>query len=610
MAKIALIEANLHRIQNLLRMKNILLLGLILLYGSAFSQEIPLPRGLSDQEKSMVAWEQFVTPINAFAYIPTPPPYPVRHMAEWEELQALAITWRSFPGILTEIAYHAAQEVKVTIFCNTETVKANAENSLLNAGANMDNIEFVIAPNNSIWIRDYGPNCIYKNDVEELNFVDWVYNRNRPDDDDLPLSVASYFGLPLYSTSEPPYRLVNTGGNFTSDGRGNAFASKLIFEDNGPNSDFTDAPLSEAEIDGILDDFMGIQRYTKLETLLFDKIHHIDMHMRLLDEETLMVGQYPTGIADGPQIEANLQYVLDNFMSCYGTPYKVVRIVQPPASNGLYPNFGGDYRTYTNSVFVNKTILVPVYEEKYDTTALRIYKEQFPGYKVVGIDCNDIIPYSGALHCITKEIGATDPLWITHQRHPDVEENDLFTASGYTITAGLKHKSGIAGATVYYTVDTTADYQPLQMQPNGNPVEWTVNIPHQPDNSIVYYYISGTSNSQKSGIRPLAAPDGHYKFRVSQIVSSIAVVQAPMFKPIYPNPAKATTVVPVQANTPTYAEISLHDIHGQAIESIFTGQLSIGDSRFYFDASVLPAGVYFVTMRTASNLSSQKLVVR
>lgn len=50
-----------------------------------------------------------------------------------------------------------------------------------------------------------------------------------------------------------------------------------------------------------------------METLPYDGIHHIDMHMKLLDEETLLVSKYPTGVADGPQIEANIQYVLNNF---------------------------------------------------------------------------------------------------------------------------------------------------------------------------------------------------------------------------------------------------------------------------------------------------------
>ena len=79
--------------------------------------------------------------------------------------------------------------------------------------------------------------------------------------------------------------------------------------------------------------------------------------MKLLDEETILMAEYPTGVADGPQ-EA-LQYVLSNYNSAFGTAYKVVRIPSPPSVSGNYPNTNGYYRTYTNSVFVNNTVLVP-----------------------------------------------------------------------------------------------------------------------------------------------------------------------------------------------------------------------------------------------------------
>jgi agmatine/peptidylarginine deiminase len=108
--------------------------------------------------------------------------------------------------------------------------------------------------------------------------------------------------------------------------------------------------------------FMGINRYIRFPVLPFDGIHHIDMHMKLLDEETLLVGEYPPGTADGPQIEANLQYILSNYNSVYGTPYKAVRIPMPKDKNNKWPNqSGGWYCTYTNGVFVNKTYIFPTY---------------------------------------------------------------------------------------------------------------------------------------------------------------------------------------------------------------------------------------------------------
>ena len=75
-----------------------------------------------------------------------------------------------------------------------------------------------------------------------------------------------------------------------------------------------------------------------MEELPFDAIHHIDMHMKLLNEETLLVAEYP-GISDGPQIEENLQYILDNFTTKYGTPFKVIRIPSPPSTSSAYRRF-------------------------------------------------------------------------------------------------------------------------------------------------------------------------------------------------------------------------------------------------------------------------------
>ena len=165
-----------------------------------------------------------------------------------------------------------------------------------------------------------------------------------------------------------------------------------------------------------------------MPVLPFDGIHHIDMHMKLLDESTLMVSEYPQGVADGPQIEANLQYVLSNVTTKWGTPFDVIRIPSPPEFGGGYPNQNGDYLTYSNAVFVNNTILLPTYYEQYDTTAIRVWEEAMPGYNVVGIDCDspneDIISLSGAIHCITHSVGVADPLMISHLPLQDTEDTE------------------------------------------------------------------------------------------------------------------------------------------------------------------------------------------
>ena len=62
-----------------------------------------------------------------------------------------------------------------------------------------------------------------------------------------------------------------------SDGMGNAFASNLILEENngfGPYGSVNYPVHSEAEIDNIMNQFMGIQEYIKMETLPYDAVSY------------------------------------------------------------------------------------------------------------------------------------------------------------------------------------------------------------------------------------------------------------------------------------------------------------------------------------------------
>ncbi|MBK8425108.1 MAG: agmatine deiminase family protein [Lewinellaceae bacterium] len=120
----------------------------------------------------------------------------------------------------------------------------------------------------------------------------------------------------------------------------------------------------------------------------------------------------------------------------------------------------GDYRNYANAVFVNKTIIVPVYAEQYDTTGLRIWRDAMPGYNVVGVNCDAMIYLGGAVHCITKEVGVTDPLVISHRR---LDEVVGINPPAYEVQATIRHKSGIAAASVFYKTDLAAPYQELAM---------------------------------------------------------------------------------------------------------------------------------------------------
>ncbi|MCX7769383.1 MAG: agmatine deiminase family protein, partial [Flavobacteriales bacterium] len=192
-------------------------LPFLYLLSRAQNDQVILPNGFAPGEEALLPSYLFQVQNRPRNAITTPPGGSLRNMAEWEEIQALLITWTAYPSILAEIVRTARQHTTVLIHCSDSN---QVKNYLNNQGIPLSNVKFLEVPYNSIWIRDYGPNSVYRNDVDSLLLVDWIYNRPRPADDAMPEEDAAYFGLPLYETTAPPTDLVYTGGNWMSDGRG------------------------------------------------------------------------------------------------------------------------------------------------------------------------------------------------------------------------------------------------------------------------------------------------------------------------------------------------------------------------------------------------------
>ncbi len=493
-----------------------------------FSQEEEvLPKGLTESEKGILSQFQFKNNVMS-----DPPSGPVRAAAEWEEVEYLVVRWTSsFQNILRQIVEVGVSECKVIITTQDESSVANY---LTNAGVDLTNVIFLDENSNSIWIRDYGGNTIYSDDVGEIALADWIYNRPRPFDNVMPTAHANLLGIPIYETNTGINDLVNTGGNFMSDGLGNAFASNLILDENSAGNPYGVSVKTEAQIDGIMNEYMGIENYIKMENLPYDAIHHIDMHMKLLDEETLLVSRYPEGVADGPQIEDNIEYVLSNFQSPFGTPYEVEWIDAPPSSGGNYPDTGGSYRTFSNSVFINKSVIVPIYRAEVDGPALEKYQELLPGYNIVGVDVDNpdenLISLFGAIHCITHTIGVEDPLWIVHQ--PIDQANPSSTVS---VDAMIKHDSGISTATVFWREEGTSDFSQTAMSlVSGD--DWSADL-NMPNTTInIEYYIEAEANSGKTLARPIVAPEGFWTILVD-ILSNEEWANNNISAP-FPNPSQ------------------------------------------------------------------------
>jgi agmatine/peptidylarginine deiminase len=553
--------------------------------------------------------------------ITQPPAGPVRLMAEWEETAALALTWRkdTHTDILAEIVRHARTRCTVLLHCSGTAGVENAKSELLRKGIDISSgIVFIPTRSNSIWIRDYGPNSVYLHDVDSLLFTDWIYNRLRVHDDTLAFRTAREWSVPLYVTTTPPYQLVNTGGNVLSDGMGTAFSSKLVLEENAPGSFWLQQAHDEGEIDELMQRFTGINRYLKMDTLPYDNIHHLDMHLRLLDEETFLVGQYPEGVSDGPQIEANLKYLLSQ-PSAFGHPYRVVRIPMP-SWGGQYPPFNYQplkkylYPTYTNSLILNDLVFLPVYGTPSDEEAKEIYRQALPGYQIIPIDCKSLIDEGGALHCITKEIGSRDPLRIVHRPVRNLPASDA--PEPYPIQALLQHQSGIAAAHLYYSTDSSAtEWSSRPMHPAPHPDSlnyWTGYLPADifsaKAGNTIYYYIEAIARNGKRQVRPYPAPKGWWPLRLAR--SSAVQDAAPVrLAAPFPNPAHDRVCVPVEVSQRLQGGLLLEDATGHLLEVVYEGPLLPGITRHCVEVERFAPGVYFLVVQAGGKTMARQLFV-
>lgn len=558
------------------------LFSCIFLFTNPFhAQDEPfLPQGPTEYEKGIISDFQFTN-----KSITPPPTLPVRTAAEWEEIEYLVIRWTSaFQDILLQIVQAAVEECKVLI---TTQNQSTVSSFLSSNGVDMTKVEFLNAPSNSIWIRDYAGNTIYTNDVEDRALVDWIYNRPRPADNEMPVAHATHLNIPIYRTNSGTNDLVNTGGNFMSDGLGTAFASKLVLVENQAGNPFGVSVKTEAQIDNIMLQYQGITNYIKLDQVPHDPIDHIDMQLKLLDEQTLLVSRYPPGVADGPQIEANVNYILANHQTSFGTDYKIAWIDAPPSTGGAYPDTNGLYRTYTNSVFVNGTVIVPTYRPDVDGPALALYEELLPGYNIVGIDVDNsgqnLIAQGGAIHCITHAIGVPDPLWIVHL--PIEEVN---TTVDIPVDAMIKHNSGISQATVFWREAGSSNFLQTPLTPDVDD-SWVTSLTVPSSATSIEYYIWAEANSGKTMTRPIVAPEGYWTFDITNLAIE-DWAQNNILGP-YPNPA--TNEVSFNLNNiPGAINITIHNVLGQ---KLFENTLNNGHGKVTLQLNQEWKGTLFVT---------------
>lgn len=414
---------------------------------------------------------------------------------EFEPLKGVFVTWRYGYGnsqdvIFREIVREVVEVCKAFIIVRNTTERSNVSNYLTSGGVPLDSVEFDVFSNNSVWIRDYGPWFMRKEDNKE-GITDYMYNRPRPLDDTIPWLIGDDWRIQVYGAP-----LEHPGGNFMVDGLGTGFVSDLIYEE---NSSYT-----PAEIDSIMLAYSGIEQLVVMPRINLEYTHHIDLWAKCLNDTLVMVGEYEPGHPNYNILNENA----DSISMCKnreGLNYRVVRIPMPWSTSSAPPS-------YLNSLFVKNKILVPLWNEAEDDTALFIYQQIFPEREIVGINCAAMAGSGGAIHCITMQVPSSQFIHVRHYPMEDIDD----TLSAYRIRAQIMTSSelNVDSTVIFYKVNSGSFTTLPLAAVIDTPGTYAGYIPGQSGGDTVHYYLL-TRNAD--GIRrtsPINVPLHEYSFHI------------------------------------------------------------------------------------------------
>jgi agmatine deiminase len=332
----------------------------------------------------------------------TPRAQAFRMPAEWERHEATWIAWphnqedwpgrfEPIPWVYGEIVRKLSQVERVRILMQSDEVEYNARNVLEKCGVQWEAIEFYPMETDRVWARDFAP--LFVRNGREVAAVKWRFNgwakyENHVRDEAAGLAIPKLVSKDWW---EPG--IVLEGGSVDVNGQGLLLTTEecLLSPVQARNPE-----LSIGQIEAALSDYLGIDRVLWLRNgIAGDDTHgHIDDLARFTDPETVVI------VSENDRSDPNFEPLLENLNLLRQFP---VRVRQLPMPAPLYFDGVRLPASYANFYVANQMVLVPTFNDPNDRIALNVLAECFPGRKVVGINCVELIWGLGTLHCMTQQ---------------------------------------------------------------------------------------------------------------------------------------------------------------------------------------------------------------
>ncbi len=513
--------------------------------------------------------------------------------------------------IFANVANAIQQEVPVWINIWHPDDSTEIKDFMQRKGMPLVNYKFFINPGNSFWYRDAGPVAFYYGDDDEIGFINFEYYGYRPLDDEIPLQIGNKMGYPVYSTT-----IEFEGGNILVDGDGSLFTTSAVASLNADNegkvyrdpqsvygfSVVEKKPLTLEQVRDSLKRVMNLKNVRILPALRNDGgTGHIDLYADLFDENTFVFSQMPQALqhfADYATTRRNID-TLVSLNTRNSRNYLKRYIPFPRRDNGTWYTSAANYerytRTYSNHTFVNRSIIQPVFNDGVtgdvagDNASLEEIRKAYPGYNIIPIDVRAFDGFGGAIHCITKQIPAENPIRIFH--YP-LQSNDIEN-NYFPFNCEIRNQSGIKSANVFWRNKGDSEWSKIELQERTD-AKFYVQIPGK-DNAVeetIEYYIEATSNNGKTITKPMTAPNGFYSVTYGTSTSADDFIASNIGE-FFPNPANEFSSIEFVDNNSRFLYLKIFDLSGKVL---YSNKFDVNSSYdiITLNTSLLQTGSYIV----------------
>ncbi|WP_308992534.1 agmatine deiminase family protein [Mariniflexile litorale] len=335
--------------------------------------------------------------------------------AEWEKQQGILLCFphngNDWPGKYEAVQWAFVEFIKkvasveaVFLIVANEKLKNKVSSMLETAHVNLKNVSFIIHKTNRSWMRDSGP-IIVKSGASRkainFNFNGWAKYNNYKLDKHVPAKVAEFLNIPLEQATYKGKPFILEGGAIDVNGKGTLITSEECLLH--PNIQVRNEGFTKQDYEAVFKEYLGITNVIWLGNgIEGDDTHgHIDDLARFVNDDTIItVVETNTTDNNYKPLQDNLKRLQTSTLENGKTP-KIVTLPMPKRLD-----FDGVRipASYANFLILNKTVLVPTFNDANDRIALNSIADCFPDRDIIGIAATDFIWGFGTLHCLSQQI--------------------------------------------------------------------------------------------------------------------------------------------------------------------------------------------------------------